>query len=75
MRKDGIETCVAWAREDENGKPRNWKEELFSINREISLVCHSITFPDTYPVTHSCTLEEYHKNSSTWLRPQNLQFA
>lgn len=47
---------------DENGKSRNWKEELFSINREISLVCHSITLPDTYPVTHmySYTLEEYY---------------
>lgn len=57
-----MERRVSHGRErDENGKPRNWKEELFSINREISLVCHSITLPDTYPVTHmySYTLEEY----------------
>lgn len=62
-RRDRMERRVSHGRgRDENGKPRNWKEELFSINREISLVCHSITLPDTYPVTHmySYTLEEYY---------------
>lgn len=62
-RRDRMERRVSHGRgRDENGKSRNWKEELFSINREISLVCHSITLPDTYPVTHmySYTLEEYY---------------
>lgn len=36
--------------EDENGEPRNWKEELFPINREI----FTRLSPDTYPGSGCC---------------------